>query len=421
MSALDPAVELPRGPWQAAGTSASELGVRSALVRFTGTRRELFGLLLRANLLMLPTLGLYRFWMVTWKRRFYWSNTEIGGDTLEYTGHAIQLLIGFLFALGFFLPIYIAFFYLSTQTSELATLGYGTVGLVLWFLSGYAYYRGRDFRLSRTLWRGIRFDQKGGAWAYALRRFGWSILMVLTLGLIYPFMAGNLWRYRYNHTWYGDRKFTMEGSWRNLAGPFYRAYFLVSAGVIGVFWYIAANDAVVLYEGRTIPDVNASALGVLVVVLGILAHFYYRAKETSRMLSSVRLGTASLTVRVRARSLFGQFIVYALLVGVAVAVFGGIAAVIISGISPSQGTGTEVGRVLQAGWPVLLLLIFVYLAFLATFGLIGEVILAFGFWKLVAREATVADLESLASVRAAAEDRSLVGEGLADALNAGAY
>jgi hypothetical protein len=40
---------------------------------------------------------------------------------------------------------------------------------------------------------------------------------------------------------------------------------------------------------------------------------------------------------------------------------------------------------------------------------------------LVARGASIANLESLDSVRAAAEDRSLAGEGLADALNVGAY
>ena len=56
--------------------------------------------------------------------------------------------------------------------------GYAVVAALFWFLFGYASYRGRDFRLSRTLWRGIRFDQKGNAWAYATRQFLWSLLVV---------------------------------------------------------------------------------------------------------------------------------------------------------------------------------------------------------------------------------------------------
>ena len=86
------------------------------------------GLLLRGFALLVPTIGLYRFWLTTWKRRFYWSHTEIGGDALEYTGNALQLLLGFLMALAVFVPLYGLFFYLSTQSSEAAIVGYGGVG-----------------------------------------------------------------------------------------------------------------------------------------------------------------------------------------------------------------------------------------------------------------------------------------------------
>src|SRR5262245_34113547 len=110
-------------------------------VQFSGRRGELFGRLLRGYLLMLPTLGLYRFWLTTTKRRFYWQNTMIGGERLEYTGSALQLLVGFLFALGVFLPIYIVFFYLSFQSSTVALVGYGVAALLIWFLTGYALYR----------------------------------------------------------------------------------------------------------------------------------------------------------------------------------------------------------------------------------------------------------------------------------------
>src|SRR3569623_1384344 len=90
--------------------------------------------------------------------------------------------------------------------------GYLGAGAVLWFLAGYAIYRARDFRLSRTLWRGIRFDQKGNGWVYALRRFVWSILMVLTIGLIYPWMASSPWHYRWRNCWYGDRRLDISGN-----------------------------------------------------------------------------------------------------------------------------------------------------------------------------------------------------------------
>ena len=74
-----------------------------------------------------------------------------------------------------------------------------------------------------------------------------------------------------------------------------------------------------------------------------------------------------------------------------------------------------------AGWVNALLLIFSYLASVAVFALMGEVFLGYGYWMLVARGATISNADSLKSVRASGEDRALAGEGLADALNVGAY
>src|SRR5690349_8057582 len=118
---------------------------KAGRVEFTGGRGELLGIILRGYLLMIPTIGLYRFWQATWKRRFYWQNTVIDGEPLEYTGTASQLLLGFFFALAFFLPIYIGLFVLSMQEVDYLLYGYIGVAAILWFLAGYAIYRARDF------------------------------------------------------------------------------------------------------------------------------------------------------------------------------------------------------------------------------------------------------------------------------------
>ena len=398
---------------------------RLAPVQFTGARSELFGLLLRGYLLMLPTLGIYRFWVTTWKRRFYWQNTVIDGDPLEYTGHAMQLLIGFLFALAFFLPIYILFFYLSTQSPEITILGYAAVGVTLWFLSGYAIYRARDFRLSRTLWRGIRFNQHGNAWGYALRRFGWTALMIATLGLVYPFMAANLWKYRYNHTWYGDRQCHWAGSWKTIAGPFYLLYLLIAGLAVATVFAVASGGLVPL-GGALVPDWPAWAVGFVAAIVGGLGWFYFRSREATRMFSRIRLGDAAVSVKVRARALFGQFLLYCLSLSGAFVVLGMFVGVVagslfMGAMTGTGGQGAELARILQSGWGTVLMLILSYLALIASFALLGEVFLGYGYWMLVARGATVSNADSLKSVRATGEDHAVVGEGLADALNVGAY
>lgn len=396
---------------------------RPVPVRFTGTRGELGGMLLRGYVLLIPTIGLYRFWLTTWKRRFYWANTEIDGDPLEYTGNAVQLLLGFLMALAIFVPVYGLLFYLSTQSSEAAVIGYGGLGVALWFMMGYAIYRARDFRLSRTLWRGIRCDQGGSAWGYAIRRFFWSLLVLVTAGLAYPFMAANLWSYRYRNSWYGDRQFGFAGSWKQLARPFYVTY--VAIAVTGAAGLGLAStmgglpvSGVPSVEGVVVLLLAAALIGVLVL--------YYQSRELSRMFSAVRLGQAALIVRVRARSLLGQYVLFGLALAgsYVVLAIGGL--IVLGTVASGAFAGGEFNpevfmQNLQGSFTVLVAIIFGYLLLLAAFSLMAELFIGLGFWKLVAQGASITGLDSLGDVKARGEDARLGGEGLADALNVGAY
>ncbi|CAN7271152.1 DUF898 family protein [Devosia sp. LjRoot16] len=376
--------------------------------KFTGTRAELFWRLVRGYLLMFPTLGLYRFWVTTVKRQFYWHNTSIDGDALEYTGTPLQLLIGFLIALAVFLPLYIVFFYLSTQVGAVVMVGYGIVATLFWFLFGYASYRGRDFRLSRTLWRGIRFDQKGNAWVYATRQFLWSLLVVVTAGLAYPFMSADLWRYRYSNTWYGDRQFSFTGSWRTIAGPFYRAYAVAAVSAVAVSIRFVASG----------PE--TAILLLLAIPVGFACFFYYRARESSRMFSEVHLGAARLRVEIKARALALQFAAYSGMLVVAFVIIG-LVGFLVTLVVQGQFDFTSLAGIARAGWIGVALALGGYLVSLATLGLMAEVYLDCGYWMLVARGATITGLESLSTVRAGDEDKALAGEGLADALNVGSF
>jgi uncharacterized membrane protein YjgN (DUF898 family) len=407
-------------------TETSE-AARVGRVEFTGSRHELFLILIRGYALMLPTLGLYRFWQATWKRRFYWQNTVIDGEPLEYTGTATQLLAGFFFALAFFVPIYIALFVLAMQESQFIVLGYLGVGLIIWFLMGYAIYRARDFRLSRTLWRGIRFDQRGSAWAFALRRFIWSILFVLTAGLIYPWMASSLWKYRWRNTWFGDRKIEIAGNWRSFAGPYFAVYVLNILTIGGTaLWMTSARDYHAA-DGSLLPGPISTLAWIGCIVVLALSYCWYRTRSASSMLSTVSLGEAKLSVRIRTGPLFWQYVAYVVCLAVLLvlllmtfgAVLGSVYALAVaSGKAPGAAALLSL---FQSSTLNIVLLIVAYLIVLGAFGMLAELILSFGWWRLLARSSTIANPDSVNSVRSAPEDRSLIGQGLADALNVGAY
>src|SRR5690349_14243681 len=88
--------------------------------RFVGRDAVYWRLMIRGAVLLLCTLGIYRFWLATDQRRFLWGNTEIAGDALEYIGRARELLVGFLIAIAVLVPIYTGFF--------LAALASGVIG-----------------------------------------------------------------------------------------------------------------------------------------------------------------------------------------------------------------------------------------------------------------------------------------------------
>src|SRR6266480_5596948 len=91
----------------------------STPVSFSGNRGEFFRLVARGAGLELITVGFYRFWLATDIRRHLWSNTHIDGDAAEYTGRAMELLIGFLIALAILVPVYLAYFLASMEAERI--------------------------------------------------------------------------------------------------------------------------------------------------------------------------------------------------------------------------------------------------------------------------------------------------------------
>ena len=190
-------------------------------VNFLGKEAAYWRLRIKGAALLVLTLGIYRFWFATDVRRYLWSNTEIGGETLEYTGLATELLGGFLIAVTIVGPLYTAIataaLALETATAAIAAVGF----LLLVLLSQFALYRARRYRLTRTVLRGVRFDQHGSAWRYALFALLCWTLAAVTLGLAYPWAQASLQRYKMRHTSYGDLHGSFAGSgwalfWRGL-------------------------------------------------------------------------------------------------------------------------------------------------------------------------------------------------------------
>jgi uncharacterized membrane protein YjgN (DUF898 family) len=420
----------------AAMTSADSGIATTGGVRFLGQRRNYWRLLIRGALLLVVTLGIYRFWLATDVRRFLWSNTEIAGETLEYTGTPLELLIGFLVAIAILIPIYAAFFVAALDLGVLGKLSGMLAFAALGVLGQYAIYRARRYRLTRTIYRGLRFHQEGSAWAYAFRAVGWWTLTVLTIGLAYPFQLANLERYKMRHTFYGDLAGRFDASAVRLFVRGLPMWFLVFAplalavgGFAGIDWKAFAeaaaqggDDVMSRIEGSN-PGLGAAIVFAMLMTgasVSIAAVLYpaFQGMVLRWWSSGLSFGGLELRSYLRIRHVYGvyaRFVGYALLFTVVMAIVSApvFFAAAVLGAGTRLGAGGEVAATLA--------------------GLAGYVIMALGFstiyratvqlslWQLGMESLQISGLSALETVKATGRPSSALGEGLADALNVGGY
>ena len=213
------------------------------------TQPGLAGIAVTNFLLNLVTLWFYRFWAKTRVRRHIWSSVRINGEPLEYTGTGKELFFGFLVIMGvFFLPLALIGIglaaYLGPESPAL-TLFQVAVSVVLVTLYGFAIYRARRYRLSRTLWRGIRGALTGSALAYSGKYFAALLLVPMTLGWSRPAMNLLLAEQMYNDMRFGNQPFTFRGR----AGPLYLQYAICWFLMAGIVLAIVIGGASLAFSG----------------------------------------------------------------------------------------------------------------------------------------------------------------------------
>src|SRR5712691_4799945 len=189
-----------------------------AWVRFTGDDRAFRRLVMRGALLELVTFGFYRFWVTTDIRRHLWSHTEIDGDALEYTGRGTELLVGFLIAMAILGPFFLAYFLIGLEFERFKAFASLPLYLLVIAFGQFAAYRARRYRLTRTVWRGVRFWMAGSGWSYAWRAALWTLFAIVTVGLALPWRQAALERFKRRHTSYGD----LQGRFEGTGGQFFK-------------------------------------------------------------------------------------------------------------------------------------------------------------------------------------------------------
>jgi uncharacterized membrane protein YjgN (DUF898 family) len=362
-------------------------------VAFTGKRRDFFELVKRGAGLEFVTLGFYRFWLLTDMRRHLWANTLVGGDAAEYTGRGKELLIGFLVALAILVPVYLAYFLAGLEAEHIQA--FASIPLIAFFylFGQFAIFRARRYRLTRTVWRGVRFWMSGSGWIYALRASLWGLLVAVTLGLALPWRTAALERYKMRHSYYGD----LQGSFEGRGWEFFKR---------GWWLWLLTPIAFVVYP---------------------IAPFLYgafKAIEWRWWLSGVRFGSVRIESSLPRSALIGLYwkvIGWIVVFGLVFSAYLAVAAAIVASMTDTAFTEFFKSQEAMQSIPLLVLTGIGYLVFALAMNVVIRVYLLRDLWVKVLGSVNISGLEAAADVAARGDLANALGEGFADGLDVGGF
>jgi uncharacterized membrane protein YjgN (DUF898 family) len=296
-------------------------------------------------LLTVLTLTFYRFWAKTRVRRHLWSCVEINGEPLEYTGRGIELFKGALFVLATIgLPVIALIAGLSLLLGYDNTMVTGLQTLLIpaaFFLWGAAHYRARRYRLSRTLWRGIRASLGGSSINYTLAYCGSTLARFLTLGWATPVLNFALQQQMTNAASFGNLPFRFKGRARPLYGAYAISWVLFIVGAAVLFWCVTLVLDIALatqlgqllnylFFGLRSGSVEQKLPMIILSLVAVPGIFFftiypaiwsfYTARELAVFASYTSLGNAQFKFDASAASIIalglGNFLIWALTLGI---------------------------------------------------------------------------------------------------------
>ncbi len=388
-------------------------------VVFTGKRGFLFRLALKNAILTILTLGIYRFWAKTWLRRFYWNNTRVAGEPLEYLGQPSELFIGFLIALAFLVPLGLVYA-LGSFLTEASTTWRSVVDTlyftVLFFLIQIAIYRMWRYRLSRTAWRGIRFGLDGVPSHFALRWMVWALAMIATLGMAYPWMRVSLERYFWSHVRFGQTAFNIDAQASALVRPVLLYYVLMLGPMTGAVIFIGVDLELLagLMSPETARDVLAERQQQVVILsvallatmlIAPIAIICYRVWEFRYFVRSIQFNGCTFTSALTARSIVGLIMLTMVTMILAVA--------LVQVPLGFAGYGLGMFQVVLG--------IVLFVVTLVVMQVVLAIIFYFGLFARICATFTLSDPAPFESAVQSSAAGPTTGEGFADALDVGGF
>jgi uncharacterized membrane protein YjgN (DUF898 family) len=261
-------------------------------------------------------------------------------------------------------------------------------------------------------------------------------MIILTLGLAYPWAEARLERFKMDNTYYGDLAGEFRGTalslfwrgvplWLLVIGPLL-AGIVIGAGsidwrAVGLAASQGGDDVLARIEGAS-PGFGAAIvfaiLGVIwAVIAAALLYPAFQALVLRWWLAGLRFGPLTVSSRVRTGQVYGiymRFLGYSLLFSLAAGVIATVMAAAYRALAPLLAA-TLAEIVMTAA------LLGGYVIAALAYSTIYQVTVKLGFWRIGADSLELSGAATLDRVKAVGQPSSSLGEGLANALGVGGW
>jgi uncharacterized membrane protein YjgN (DUF898 family) len=277
------------------GISSSESRTASRThlpFEFRGSGAEYFRIWIVNLLLTIVTFGIYSAWAKVRRLRYFYGNTYLDGHPFEFHGRPWAIFKGRVI-------VFVAYllFAIASQLNPLIVLVMVPLAIfgVPWII-----LKSRLFQTRMSSYRNVRFNFHG-TYGDALKVFvGWYLLVLVTLGILFPAWVRKRVEYSLDNAAYGTQKWSFLTS----TGRFYKFCLItfglgVAAYLVFLFLYIGLVTTVrgAPGGGATTPLAMLAALGptvwltMLVAAAVSLAIWgYYQASFLNASFGGVQIG-----------------------------------------------------------------------------------------------------------------------------------
>lgn len=192
---------------------------------FTGKAREYFGIWIVNLLLTICTLGIYSAWAKVRRKKYFYQNTLLDGVGFDYHAKPIAILKGRVIAV----ILFVLYKVLAGANP------FAAIALFLLFSIAVPWLivRSLTFNARNSSHRGLRFDFSANTAEAAKVFMLYPLLVLITLGLAYPWFLQRVNQFMFNHHRFGLSRFSCEAS----VQAFYKIYLkflglIVALGVV---------------------------------------------------------------------------------------------------------------------------------------------------------------------------------------------